>query len=96
MSQVSDWITDARRHILPPIHQAAQGPTTSAPYPSQKEQTIRNGIKRRLSVMAELATERELKAAKRQRDETSFPQESEEAIRKEPLKLSPTRSLLNV
>jgi hypothetical protein len=46
--------------------------------------------------MAELATECELKAAKRQRDEPSPPQESEGSTRKEPLKLSLTRSLLNV
>lgn len=35
MSQVSNWMINARRRILAPAHKAAQGPTTSAPYPPQ-------------------------------------------------------------
>ncbi|KAG6336262.1 hypothetical protein ID866_2816, partial [Astraeus odoratus] len=33
MSQVSNWMINARRRILAPAHKAAHGPTTSAPYP---------------------------------------------------------------
>ncbi|KIK95800.1 hypothetical protein PAXRUDRAFT_139881 [Paxillus rubicundulus Ve08.2h10] len=33
MSQVSNWMINARRRILAPAHRAASGPTTSAPYP---------------------------------------------------------------
>ncbi|KIK26660.1 hypothetical protein PISMIDRAFT_675563 [Pisolithus microcarpus 441] len=35
MSQVSNWMINARRRILAPAHKAAQAPTTSAPYPPQ-------------------------------------------------------------
>ncbi|KAJ7070035.1 hypothetical protein C8F01DRAFT_541634 [Mycena amicta] len=33
MSQVSNWMINARRRILAPAHRAATGPTTTAPYP---------------------------------------------------------------
>ncbi|KAF7299337.1 Homeobox domain-containing protein [Mycena indigotica] len=33
MSQVSNWMINARRRILAPAHRAASGPTTTAPYP---------------------------------------------------------------
>ncbi|KAI0689255.1 hypothetical protein BC835DRAFT_1418642 [Cytidiella melzeri] len=32
MSQVSNWMINARRRILAPAHRAAQGPTTNGPY----------------------------------------------------------------
>ncbi|KAJ6466378.1 hypothetical protein C8R45DRAFT_839254 [Mycena sanguinolenta] len=35
MSQVSNWMINARRRILAPAHRAASGPTTTAPYPPQ-------------------------------------------------------------
>ncbi|KAJ7725351.1 hypothetical protein B0H16DRAFT_281865 [Mycena metata] len=35
MSQVSNWMINARRRILAPAHRAASGPTTNAPYPPQ-------------------------------------------------------------
>ncbi|KAI0345683.1 hypothetical protein BDW22DRAFT_1343011 [Trametopsis cervina] len=36
MSQVSNWMINARRRILAPAHRAAQGPTTSSPYAAQQ------------------------------------------------------------
>ncbi|KAH6907968.1 hypothetical protein BKA70DRAFT_1427206 [Coprinopsis sp. MPI-PUGE-AT-0042] len=33
MSQVSNWMINARRRILAPAHRAASGPTTTAPFP---------------------------------------------------------------
>ncbi|KAF8635975.1 hypothetical protein AX15_000139 [Amanita polypyramis BW_CC] len=33
MSQVSNWMINARRRILAPAHRAATGPTTTAPFP---------------------------------------------------------------
>ncbi|EIW81245.1 hypothetical protein CONPUDRAFT_153794 [Coniophora puteana RWD-64-598 SS2] len=38
MSQVSNWMINARRRILAPIHKAQQAPTTSAPYPPSSRQ----------------------------------------------------------
>ncbi|KAJ7644302.1 hypothetical protein FB45DRAFT_292988 [Roridomyces roridus] len=35
MSQVSNWMINARRRILAPAHRAASGPTTTAPFPPQ-------------------------------------------------------------
>ncbi|KAJ8583892.1 kinase-like protein [Rhizopogon salebrosus TDB-379] len=95
MSQVSNWMMNARRRILAPTHRAAQGPPTPAPYPSQREQRMQDRLKRRLLHAAELETEQEVKAVKRRRIEPSLPQESEVATRMEPLKLPQARSLLN-
>ncbi|KAH9829657.1 uncharacterized protein C8Q71DRAFT_396402 [Rhodofomes roseus] len=35
MSQVSNWMINARRRILAPAHRAAQGPTTTTPFSSR-------------------------------------------------------------
>ncbi|KAG9315535.1 hypothetical protein JVU11DRAFT_3155 [Chiua virens] len=39
MSQVSNWMINARRRILAPAHRAASGPTTSSPYPPATRST---------------------------------------------------------
>ncbi|KAF7296501.1 Homeobox domain-containing protein [Mycena chlorophos] len=45
MSQVSNWMINARRRILAPAHRAATGPTTTAPYPPPgTRSTSLNGI----------------------------------------------------
>ncbi|KZT67073.1 hypothetical protein DAEQUDRAFT_746278 [Daedalea quercina L-15889] len=36
MSQVSNWMINARRRILAPAHRAAQGPTTTTPFSSAR------------------------------------------------------------
>ncbi|KAJ7242873.1 hypothetical protein B0H12DRAFT_958635, partial [Mycena haematopus] len=44
MSQVSNWMINARRRILAPAHRAASGPTTTAPYPQQGGRGPLNGL----------------------------------------------------
>ncbi|KAJ7808869.1 hypothetical protein B0H14DRAFT_3481931 [Mycena olivaceomarginata] len=44
MSQVSNWMINARRRILAPAHRAASGPTTTAPYPPQGGRGSLNGL----------------------------------------------------
>ncbi|KAH7885134.1 hypothetical protein F5I97DRAFT_1928558 [Phlebopus sp. FC_14] len=57
MSQVSNWMINARRRILAPAHRAASGPTTSAPYPSSTRTvpptTMLDPLARRASVPAD-------------------------------------------
>ncbi|KAG1743240.1 uncharacterized protein EDB91DRAFT_1081187 [Suillus paluster] len=57
MSQVSNWMINARRRILAPAHRAAQGPTTSAPYPSATRtvpaSSLLDPVARRASLPAE-------------------------------------------
>ncbi|KAG0704786.1 hypothetical protein DFH29DRAFT_909826 [Suillus ampliporus] len=57
MSQVSNWMINARRRILAPAHRAAQGPTTSAPYPSSTRtvpaSSLLDPVARRASLPAE-------------------------------------------
>jgi len=40
MSQVSNWMINARRRILAPAHRAAQGPTTNSPYATQVGRSV--------------------------------------------------------
>ncbi|KAF8654613.1 hypothetical protein AX16_003525 [Volvariella volvacea WC 439] len=44
MSQVSNWMINARRRILAPAHRAAAGPTTTAPFPSTGRSTSISGL----------------------------------------------------
>ncbi|KAG2010103.1 hypothetical protein CC2G_012949 [Coprinopsis cinerea AmutBmut pab1-1] len=57
MSQVSNWMINARRRILAPAHRAASGPTTTAPFPPAGRSASLNGlidpIGRRASMPAE-------------------------------------------
>ncbi|OAX39883.1 hypothetical protein K503DRAFT_865069 [Rhizopogon vinicolor AM-OR11-026] len=56
MSQVSNWMINARRRILAPAHRAAQGPTTSVPYPSSTRTvppSLLDPVARRASLPAE-------------------------------------------
>ncbi|KAG1763032.1 hypothetical protein EDD22DRAFT_888910 [Suillus occidentalis] len=57
MSQVSNWMINARRRILAPAHRAAQGPTTSSPYPSSTRavpaSSLLDPVARRASLPAE-------------------------------------------
>jgi hypothetical protein len=43
MSQVSNWMINARRRILAPAHRAASGPTTTAPFPPSGRSSL-NGL----------------------------------------------------
>ncbi|KAH8077036.1 hypothetical protein BXZ70DRAFT_1013062 [Cristinia sonorae] len=40
MSQVSNWMINARRRILAPAHRAAQGPTTTTPFSSRSGPSV--------------------------------------------------------
>ncbi|KIJ60285.1 hypothetical protein HYDPIDRAFT_32405 [Hydnomerulius pinastri MD-312] len=57
MSQVSNWMINARRRILAPAHRAASGPTTSAPYPpatrTAPPTTMLDPVSRRASMPAD-------------------------------------------
>ncbi|KAF8839553.1 hypothetical protein BDN67DRAFT_749850 [Paxillus ammoniavirescens] len=58
MSQVSNWMINARRRILAPAHRAASGPTTSAPYPPPATRitpttTMLDSVSRRASLPAD-------------------------------------------
>ncbi|KAH7913430.1 hypothetical protein BJ138DRAFT_1146188 [Hygrophoropsis aurantiaca] len=57
MSQVSNWMINARRRILAPAHRAASGPTTSAPYPPSTRTapvpSMIDSVARRASVPAD-------------------------------------------
>ncbi|KAG5341129.1 hypothetical protein C0989_011352 [Termitomyces sp. Mn162] len=44
MSQVSNWMINARRRILAPAHRAASGPTTTAPFPPTTRSTSLSGL----------------------------------------------------
>ncbi|KAG6903284.1 hypothetical protein C0995_000179 [Termitomyces sp. Mi166 len=44
MSQVSNWMINARRRILAPAHRAASGPTTTAPFPPTARSTSLSGL----------------------------------------------------
>ncbi|KAF5360649.1 hypothetical protein D9756_004840 [Leucocoprinus leucothites] len=44
MSQVSNWMINARRRILAPAHRAASGPTTTAPFPPASRSSSLSGI----------------------------------------------------
>ncbi|PPQ80855.1 hypothetical protein CVT24_011548 [Panaeolus cyanescens] len=44
MSQVSNWMINARRRILAPAHRAASGPTTTAPFPPTGRSASLNGM----------------------------------------------------
>ncbi|CAA7261445.1 unnamed protein product [Cyclocybe aegerita] len=44
MSQVSNWMINARRRILAPAHRAASGPTTTAPFPPSGRSASLSGI----------------------------------------------------
>lgn len=44
MSQVSNWMINARRRILAPAHRAASGPTTTAPFPPSSRSASLSGL----------------------------------------------------
>ncbi|KAG6828282.1 hypothetical protein H0H92_008492 [Tricholoma furcatifolium] len=44
MSQVSNWMINARRRILAPAHRAASGPTTTAPFPPSSRSASLGGL----------------------------------------------------
>ncbi|KAF5318255.1 hypothetical protein D9611_014686 [Ephemerocybe angulata] len=44
MSQVSNWMINARRRILAPAHRAASGPTTTAPFPPPGRSASLSGL----------------------------------------------------
>ncbi|PPQ66620.1 hypothetical protein CVT26_009381, partial [Gymnopilus dilepis] len=44
MSQVSNWMINARRRILAPAHRAASGPTTTAPFPPSGRSSSLSGL----------------------------------------------------
>ncbi|KAF8195517.1 hypothetical protein BJ912DRAFT_1021225 [Pholiota molesta] len=44
MSQVSNWMINARRRILAPAHRAATGPTTTAPFPPSGRSASLSGL----------------------------------------------------
>ncbi|GLB38288.1 putative homeobox KN domain containing protein [Lyophyllum shimeji] len=44
MSQVSNWMINARRRILAPAHRAASGPTTTAPFPPTGRSASLSGL----------------------------------------------------
>ncbi|RDB17894.1 hypothetical protein Hypma_000803 [Hypsizygus marmoreus] len=44
MSQVSNWMINARRRILAPAHRAASGPTTTAPFPPSARSSSMSGL----------------------------------------------------
>ncbi|KAG6837615.1 hypothetical protein H0H93_006136 [Arthromyces matolae] len=44
MSQVSNWMINARRRILAPAHRAASGPTTTAPFPPNGRSASLSGL----------------------------------------------------
>ncbi|KAF8909015.1 hypothetical protein CPB84DRAFT_1744098 [Gymnopilus junonius] len=44
MSQVSNWMINARRRILAPAHRAASGPTTTAPFPPTGRSSSLSGL----------------------------------------------------
>ncbi|KAG6909260.1 hypothetical protein DXG01_001322 [Tephrocybe rancida] len=44
MSQVSNWMINARRRILAPAHRAASGPTTTAPFPPSGRSASLSGL----------------------------------------------------
>ncbi|TEB22725.1 hypothetical protein FA13DRAFT_1757201 [Coprinellus micaceus] len=44
MSQVSNWMINARRRILAPAHRAASGPTTTAPFPPAGRSASLSGL----------------------------------------------------
>jgi len=51
MSQVSNWMINARRRILAPAHRAASGPTTTTPFPpSGRNASSANMMDRRASM----------------------------------------------
>ncbi|KAF9534524.1 hypothetical protein CPB83DRAFT_889506 [Crepidotus variabilis] len=44
MSQVSNWMINARRRILAPAHRSSSGPTTTAPFPPTGRSSSLNGL----------------------------------------------------
>lgn len=44
MSQVSNWMINARRRILAPAHRAASGPTTTTPFPPSSRNASSGGM----------------------------------------------------
>ncbi|KAI0304543.1 hypothetical protein B0F90DRAFT_1667001 [Multifurca ochricompacta] len=44
MSQVSNWMINARRRILAPVHRPSSGPATTHPLPSQRSGTTHSGV----------------------------------------------------
>ncbi|KAG6896716.1 hypothetical protein C0992_006553 [Termitomyces sp. T32_za158] len=50
MSQVSNWMINARRRILAPAHRAASGPTTTAPFPPARSASLSGILDRRASM----------------------------------------------
>ncbi|KAJ8463256.1 hypothetical protein ONZ45_g17647 [Pleurotus djamor] len=53
MSQVSNWMINARRRILAPAHRASSGPTTTAPFPPINRSALFDPLARRASMPAE-------------------------------------------
>ncbi|KAI0259787.1 hypothetical protein BC834DRAFT_595670 [Gloeopeniophorella convolvens] len=44
MSQVSNWMINARRRILAPVHRPSSGPATTHPLPSQRSGATHSGV----------------------------------------------------
>ncbi|KAH9969454.1 hypothetical protein BC827DRAFT_1159997 [Russula dissimulans] len=44
MSQVSNWMINARRRILAPVHRPSSGPATTHPLPSQRSGVTHSGV----------------------------------------------------
>ncbi|KAH9012963.1 hypothetical protein EDB83DRAFT_1017591 [Lactarius deliciosus] len=44
MSQVSNWMINARRRILAPVHRPSSGPATTHPLPSQRSGVAHSGV----------------------------------------------------
>jgi len=44
MSQVSNWMINARRRILAPVHRPSSGPATTHPLPSQRSGAAHSGV----------------------------------------------------
>ncbi|KAI0061602.1 hypothetical protein BV25DRAFT_726026 [Artomyces pyxidatus] len=44
MSQVSNWMINARRRILAPVHRPSSGPATTHPLPSQPQRLMHPGV----------------------------------------------------
>jgi len=57
MSQVSNWMINARRRILAPAHRAASGPTTTTPFPPSSRSASSGGMVEPISRRASMPSE---------------------------------------